>query len=91
MDGESRPSVHTQILGDVVRNAFRANEDKNFGVFSADLIQMLDQLGPFLKLAANADNLLDVVVGSELHGSDVTLDKILQEILKIKVKTGRRE
>lgn len=43
---------------------------------------MLDELVALLKLAADFDNLLDVMVCSELHGANVDLDGIAQEILK---------
>lgn len=81
MDSKSRPPVHAEIFSDIVRNSFGTNEDEDFGVLSADLIQVFDQLRPLLKLTANGDDLLNVVIGCELHGPDVTLNEILQEVL----------
>jgi hypothetical protein len=44
---------------------------------------MSDQLSTLLEVAADFDNLLDVVVGSEFHRPDVNLDHVFQEVLEI--------
>ena len=68
MDGKSRPAVLTEVFGNVVRNTFRSDKYQYFSILSADLIKMFDQLGALLKVAADFDDLLDVVVGGKLHG-----------------------
>ena len=86
MNGESRPTILTEVLGDVVRRALGSDEDKDLSVLGANLLEMLDKLVTLLKVADNVDDLLDVVVGGELHGTNVTLDHVLQEILKRRVR-----
>lgn len=81
MDGKSWPAVLTKVFGDVVRNAFRPNKYEYLGVLRADLIKMPDQLSTFFEVAADFDNLLDVVVGSELHRPNVDLNHVFQEVL----------
>ena len=81
MDGQSWPSVLTEVLGDVVRNTLGANEDEHLRVLLADLVQVLDELRPLLEVADDLDDLLDVVVGSELHRTNVDLNEVLQEVL----------
>jgi len=79
---QSGPTVLPQIFRDVVSNPFGPYEDQDLCIFSADLIQVLDQFGPLLEIAADLNDLLDVVVGSQLHGTNVDLDHILQEVLQ---------
>ena len=81
MDGQSGPAVLAKVLGDVVCDTLRANEDKNLRVLLADLVEVLNKLRPLLELGADLNDLSNVVVGSELHGPDVHLDEILEEIL----------
>lgn len=85
VDGKSGPAILTKVLGDIVRNPLSADEDEDLGVFLAYLIQMLDELRPLFKVAADFDNLLDVVVGGKLSRANVDLDKILQEVLQGKL------
>lgn len=82
MNCKSRPSVLTKVFRDIVRNPLRADEDKYLGIFLTHLIQMLDQLAALLEVAADLNELLDVVVRRQFHGSDVDLNEILQEILE---------
>ena len=49
-----------------------------------DLVEVLDELRTLLKVAANLNNLLDVVIGGQLRGSDVDLNEVLQEVLDTK-------
>ena len=81
VDGERRPTVLAEVLGNVICDTLRANEDEDLCVLLADLVEMLDQLRPFLELSADLNNLGDVVVGSKLHGPDVHLNEILEEVL----------
>lgn len=83
MDSKSWPSVLTEVFGDVVRNTFRSDEYQYLGILSTDLIKMFDQFGALLEIAADFNELLNVVVGGELHRSDVDLDHVFQEILQI--------
>lgn len=75
------PTILPQIFRDVVSHPFGPYENQDFGIFRADLIQVFDQFRPLLEIAADLDDLLDVVVRSQLHGTDVDLDHILQEVL----------
>ena len=81
VDGQRRPSILTEILRNVVRNTLSTDEDQHLRMLLADLVEVLDELRPLLKVADDLDDLLDVVVGSELHGADVDLDEVLQEVL----------
>lgn len=73
----------TKILGDIVRDTLRADEDEDLRVLGTDLVEVLDQFASLIKIAADFDDLLDVVVRSKFHGTDVALNHILQEILRI--------
>jgi hypothetical protein len=63
MDSQGWPSIRTKIFCYIVGNAFGANEDENFSIFSTDLIKVLNQFGSFLEIAADFNNLLDIVIG----------------------------
>lgn len=81
VNGQGRPALLTKVFGNLIGNTFCANEDENFCVLGADLVQVLLHLTTLLKVAYDFDNLRDVVVGSELHGTNVALDHVCQEIL----------
>lgn len=81
MDSKGRPSVLSQILGDVVCNTLCPNEDKDLGILCTDMIEVLDELAALLEISANFDNLCDVVVSRQLHGPNVYLDHIIEEVL----------
>ena len=81
MDGQRRPSVLTEVLRDVVCHTLCANKDKHLRVLLRDLFKMFDELRPLLEVADDLNDLLDVVVGRELHRADVDLNEILQEVL----------
>ena len=81
MDGQCRPSILTEVLRDVICNALRPDEDENLGVLLADLLEVLDELRPLLKVTYDLNDLLDVVVRSKFHRTDVDLDEVLQEVL----------
>lgn len=83
MDGQRRPSILTEVLGDVVCYSFCTDKDEYLGVFLTDLIEVLNEFRTLLKVAADLDNLLNIVVGGELRRTDVDLDEVLQEILDI--------
>jgi hypothetical protein len=81
MNGECWPTVLTKVFRDVVCDSLSADKDENFSVLSADNIKMFDQLGAFLKVAADFDDLGYVMVCCELHRTNIDLDKVFQEIL----------
>jgi hypothetical protein len=82
MNSQGRPSVLAEVFGDVVRDTFGAHEDQNFCVLGANLVQVLGQFASFLKVAANFDNLRNIVVGGELHRTDVDLYHVFEKVLK---------
>ena len=67
MNGKCWPAVLTKVFRDIVRNSLSSNKDENLGILSADDIKVFDQLGTFLKVTANFNNLGDVMVRRELH------------------------
>jgi len=66
MDSKSRQAVSTEVFGNVVRNTFHSDKCQYFSILRTDLIKMFDQLGALLKVAADFDDLLDIVVGSKI-------------------------
>ena len=67
----------TEILRNVVRDVLSTDEDQHLIMLLADLVEVLEELRPLLKVADDLDDLLDVMVGSEHHGADVDLDEVL--------------
>jgi hypothetical protein len=65
MNGQSWPAILTKVFDDVARNAFHHGKFKYLSILRAYLIKVSDQLSMLLKVTADFDNLLDVVVGSE--------------------------
>lgn len=90
MDSQGWPSIRTKILCDIIGNAFGANKDENFGVFGTNLIKVLNQFRPFFEVAADFNNLLNVVVGCEIHRSDIDLYHVLQKVLNIFVSVSAK-
>lgn len=82
MDSKGWPPVRAQVLRDIIGNPFGAHENEDLGTFLADLVKVLNQLGPLLKVGADRNNLTDVVVGCQLHRANVHLDEVVQEILQ---------
>lgn len=80
VNGECWPAVLAEVLGDVVRRTLRRDEDEHLGVLGADLLEVLDKLIALLEVADDVDDLLDVVVGGEFHGTNVALNHVLQEV-----------
>lgn len=83
MDGESGPAVLTEEAGDVVGDTLGAGEDEDLVLVLAalhDLLKMLDHAITLLGLGNNLDDLGDAVVGSQIHGTDVDLDEVGQEV-----------
>lgn len=82
VNSKSGPSVLTKVFCNIVCDSLRPDENEHLRVFLAHLIQMLDQLSALLKVAANFDNLLDVMIRCQLHRADIDLNEVLQEVLK---------
>lgn len=76
------PTILAEIFGDVVGHTLRTHEDKYFGVFTANLIEVLDEFTALLKVGADFDMLSNVVVSSELHRADVDLNHVVEEVLQ---------
>jgi hypothetical protein len=74
------PAVLTQELGEVVGDSLGTDEDEDLAVFLGNLVEVLDKLGSLFKVSADLDHLLDVVVGSQIHGSNVDLNVVVQEV-----------
>jgi hypothetical protein len=81
VDSERGPAVLPHELGQVVSNTLGRNENDDFGVLLRDLLEVLEEPWSFVVLGHDLDELCDVVVGSELHGTDVDLDVVMQEVL----------
>ena len=90
MNGECWPTVLTKVFRDVVCDPLSANKDENLSVLSADDIKMFDQLGALLKVAADFDDLGNVMVRCELHRTNIDLDKVFQEILGKNCQNGQK-
>ena len=80
VDGERGPSVLSEVLCDVVGDSLGGGEDDDLGVLVRDGVEVLDELASLLKVGADLNELLDVVVGGELHRSNVDLDRVLEEV-----------
>lgn len=91
VDGECWPTVLTKVFRDVVCDPLSADKDENLSVLSADDIKMFDQLGAFLKVAADFDDLGNVMVRCKLHRTNVDLTKVFQEILEQNCQIGQKK
>lgn len=83
VDGKSGPAILAKEAGDVVGNTLGAGEDEDLvGVLATlhDLLEMLDHAITLLGLGNDLDNLGDTMVGSQIHGTDVDLDEVGQEV-----------
>ena len=91
MNGECWPTVLTKVFRDIVCDPLSADKDENLSVLSANDIKMLDQLGAFLKVAADFDDLGNVMVRCELHRTNIDLDEVFQEILEENYQICRKK
>lgn len=80
VDSQRRPAILPQIFGDIICNTLCADENKNFGVLAAYLVKMLDEFAAFLEVGADFNVLLDVVIGGQLHRTDINLHKVGKEV-----------
>ena len=71
-----------QVLCDVVRYPLRGDEDEDLGILRTNFLQVIDHFVALLKVTADFNDLLNIVVGSELKGSNIDLDEIFQKILR---------
>lgn len=84
VDSQRRPAILAQVLGDIIGDTLGGDENQHFGVLSADLVEVLDELVALLEITADLNDLLDIRVGGQLHGTDVDLNGISKEILEKK-------
>jgi len=91
MNGECWPTVLTKVFRDVVCDPLSADKDENLSVLSANDIKMFDQLGAFFKVAADFDDLGNVMVRCELHRTNIDLDEVFQEILEENYQICRKK
>ena len=94
VNGERWPAVLSKILGQVVRDALGADEDENLSRFRRDLLEVPDEASTLLEIATeDLDNLRDVDVGREFHGSDGDLNEVveirLSKLLDLSVVEGQ--
>ena len=80
VDRERGPAVLSEVLGNIVGDSLGGGEDDDLCVLVRDGVEVLDELSSLLKVGADLDELLDVVVGGQLHRSDVDLDRVLEEV-----------
>lgn len=81
MDSECGPAVGSEVLGQVIGDSLGTNEDEDLGILARDLLEVLEEFVSLVVFGNNVDDLLDVVVGSQLEGTNVDLDEIVLEIL----------
>jgi hypothetical protein len=81
VDGKCWPSVGSEVFGEIIGNSLGTNEDEDLGVLARDLLEVLEEPVSLVVLGNNLDDLLDIVVGSQLEGTNVDLDKVVLEIL----------
>jgi hypothetical protein len=76
VDGESWPTVLTEVLGQIVCDPLRSGKDQNLPVLVTDLIQVFYEFPALLEITANLNNLLNVMIGRQIHGTNIALDEI---------------
>lgn len=76
-----RPSVLAEEACDLVSDALGAGEDKALvAAVLHDLLEVLDHLVALLEVRDDLDDLSDTVVGRQIHGTNVDLDVVVQEV-----------
>lgn len=82
VDGQRRPAILAEEPSNLVGNTLGASENKDLVVLVVhDLLHMADHLVALLGLIANLNDLCNAVVGGQVHGTDVDLDEVVEEIL----------
>lgn len=75
------PSILAQESGNIVGNTLGANKDENLVLLVIhDLLKVLNHTVALLHVTDNLNNLGDAVVGSQLHGTNVDLDKVMEKV-----------
>ena len=82
MNSKGRPALLTKIFCNIVRNSLSGDKNKDLRIFCANLIKVFDQLVALFEVAANFNDLLDVVVCGQLHRTDIDLYHIPKEVLE---------
>jgi hypothetical protein len=78
---ERGPSILAEESSDLVSNSLCADKDEDLVLLVLhNLLKVLDHAVTLLHVCDNLDNLCDTVVGSKLHGTNVDLDEILEEV-----------
>ncbi|KAI6773718.1 hypothetical protein HG531_000567 [Fusarium graminearum] len=78
---ENTPSVLAKESGDLVSNSLCANENEDLVLLVLhDLLHVLNHAVTLLHLGNNLNDLCNSVVGSKLHGTNVDLDEVLEEV-----------
>ena len=67
MNGKCWPTVLTKVFCDIIRNPLSANKDEDLSILSTDDIKVLDQFGTLLKVAADFNDLGDIMICRKLH------------------------
>jgi hypothetical protein len=94
VNGECGPAIGSKELGQVVGDSLGSNENKNLGIFARDVLEVLEEFVSLVVLGTDLDDLLDVVVSSQLERTNVDLDKVTLEVLGESLNLlgpGRRE
>lgn len=82
MNGESRPAVLSQELGNVVGNSLGTGEDQALGLLVLhDGLEVLDKSVSLLVLGADLDDLGNVMGSRQLKRTNVDLDLVLKVVM----------
>jgi hypothetical protein len=82
VNGESRPAVLSQELGNVVSDTLGAGENQTLGLLVLhDGLEVLDKSVSLLVLGADLHNLGDVVRGRQLQRTNVDLNLVLEVVV----------
>jgi len=80
---QRRPSVLAKEPSDLIGDALRPRENEHLVRLVPiihDLLQLLDHPIALLRLRDHLNDLSDAVVGGEIHGANVNLDEIVEEL-----------
>jgi hypothetical protein len=81
VDGKGGPAILAEEASNLVSNALGADEDEDLVLLVVhDLLKVLDHAITLLHVSDNLHDLCDAVVGSKLHGTNVDLDEVVEEI-----------
>ncbi len=81
VNGEGGPSVLAKESGNIVSYTLGANKDEDLVLLVLhDLLEVLDHLVALLHVGADFNDLSNSVVGSEVHGTNVDLNEVMEEV-----------